>query len=205
MHPETRNIAEHMREFGSHTLGRAVCDSVFSEMTKPFAHAISVTLAAHAAEIIVKARIAQEHPLLIFETLPKSTTTKDLLSIGELFEHGRTIMYADLPEILWAATGYRMKEAKRFVEFGKLRNMIMHLAIPEEDNAVETLRFAFEVVDPMLQDFWDDSVVAYAEMWDEVIASGGYLEEQLKTCGVTITDNTRKAIDERKNGTMHSK
>lgn len=198
MHPDTKKVAEHMREFGCYTLGRAVYDSVFSEQTKPFAHGISVTLAAHAAEIIVKARIAQEHPLLIFETLPKSTTTKDLLSIGELFEHGKTILYADLPETLWAVTGYRMKEAKQFIEFGKLRNMIMHFAIPEKDNAAETLRFAFEVIDPMLQHFWDDSIVPYAEEWDEIITSDGYLEGQLKKYGITITDNTRKAIDERK-------
>lgn len=138
-----------MREFGCYTLGRAIVDVTFSEMMKPYAHASAVTLAAHAAEIIVKSRIATEHPLLIFDTLPKSTSTTQLLSIKELFEYGKTIMYSDLPERLWAATGYRMKDAKRFLEFGKLRNKIMHFAVPNEEVSVTTLEFAFEVIDPM--------------------------------------------------------
>jgi len=112
MHPATKEISKHMREFGSHILGRAIYDSVFSEMMRPYSHGISVTLAAHAAEILIKARIAQEHPLLVFDTLPKSTSTPDLLTIGELFDKGTTIQYSDLPEILWALLGIRLKTYK---------------------------------------------------------------------------------------------
>jgi hypothetical protein len=101
-----------------------------------------------------------------------------------------------LPEILWAATGYRIKDVKRFTDFGKLRNMIMHFAVPDKDNSGETLRFAFEVIDPMLQDFWDDSVIPYAEIWDDVIVVEGYLQEQLSANGITVTTNTRKLIDD---------
>jgi hypothetical protein len=196
MHPDTKEIAKHMRDFGSHILGRAVYDSVFNEMTTPYSHGISVTLAAHAAEILIKARIVQEHPLLIFDTLPKSTSTPDLLTISELFEKGKTIQYSDLPEILWATTGYRIKDVQRFKDFGKLRNMIMHFAVPDTDNSGETLKFVFEVVDPMLQDFWDDSVIPYAEILDEVMVVEGYLQEQLKVNGITVTSNTQKIIDE---------
>jgi len=195
MHPETHDVAENMRLFGCYTLGRAIVDAVFSEHTRRYVHASSVTLAAHAAELIVKARIAQEHPLLIFDTLPKSTTTTDMLSIKELFEHGKTVIYAELPERLWATTGYRMKDANKFKEFGKLRNTIMHFAIPDDkDTAQETLRFAFEVVDPLLHDFWDESIVPYAEMWDEVVASDGHLTEQLNRHQISVTDTTCQVI-----------
>lgn len=34
---------------------------------------LAVLQAAHAAALLIKARIAQEHPLLIFEHLPRST------------------------------------------------------------------------------------------------------------------------------------
>ena len=197
MHSETSQVAEHMHEFGCCTLGRAVVDVVFSEMMKPYAHASAVTLAAHAAEVIVKARIVQEHPLLVFDTLPKSTTTSDMLSVRELFEYGKTINYSDLPERLWASTGYRMKDTKKFLDFGRLRNTIMHFAVPKRDTATETLRFAFEVIEPMLQDFWDDSVIPYAEMWDDVVASEGYLKEQLDLHNIAITEKTREVIAER--------
>jgi hypothetical protein len=199
MHPDTVNIASHMREFGLNVVGRAVYDATFSEMMRPFAHHLAVVHAAHAAEILLKARIAQEHPLLIFDGLPKSKTTTGLLSVQELFEHGKTITYFQLPELLWATTGYRLKATAQFLEFGHLRNKIVHFAAPNIDAAGETLKFTFEVLEPMLQDFWKESVVPYAEAWDDVIASDGYLEEQLVRLNIEITPNLRAALDKKKN------
>lgn len=197
MHPDTREVAEHMRQFGTHTLGRAVYDTTFSEMHRPYAHPMAVIQAGHAAEIIIKARIAQEHPFLIFDTLPKSTKTSDLLTISELFQYGKTIQYSDLPERLWATTGYRMKKVDAFAEFGKLRNTIMHFAVPDIDTSQEVLKYAFEVVDPMLQDFWNDSVIPYAEIWDDVMVADGYLQEQLTRLEITeLTMNTKKLLDD---------
>ncbi len=71
--------------------------------------------------------------------------TKDTLSIKELFEHGRTLMYSDLPEVLWALTGYRIKELDKYQKFGDLRNTIVHFAAPDCEASAETLRFALEV------------------------------------------------------------
>jgi len=93
-------------------------------------------------------------------------------------------------------TGYQIKDVQRFKEFGKLRNMIMHFAVPDADNSGETLKFAFEVVYSMLQDFWNDSVIPYAEIWDDVIVAEGYLQEQIKVNGITVTSNTQKLIDD---------
>jgi hypothetical protein len=66
---------------------------------------LSVLQAAHAAEILIKARIAQQHPLLIFEHLPKPPAVKTRLSLEHLLEQGRTYQYSELPDRLWAATG----------------------------------------------------------------------------------------------------
>ena len=48
---------------------------------------LSVLQAAHAAEILIKARISQEHPLLIFDRLP--AISDDELSLDDLFEKGK--------------------------------------------------------------------------------------------------------------------
>ncbi len=61
---------------------------------------LCVVHAAHAAEILLKARIAQEHPLLIFSKLPKSLPTKDALTLIDLLENGRTLSYDELPDQL---------------------------------------------------------------------------------------------------------
>ncbi len=98
MHPDTRKIASHMKEFGLHVFGRAIVDVVFSEITNPYAHAMGVVRCAHAAELLIKAIIAEEHPLLIFEKLPKPKGQEyKKLDIDALLNDGRTVMYNDLP------------------------------------------------------------------------------------------------------------
>ena len=47
MHPDTRAVARHMREFGLALLGRAAYDVTFSEAMAPFSHAMAVGHAAH--------------------------------------------------------------------------------------------------------------------------------------------------------------
>ena len=47
MHPDTVQVAKHMRDYGLSVLGRAVADTTFNEMMRPFAHPMAVTLAAH--------------------------------------------------------------------------------------------------------------------------------------------------------------
>ena len=195
VHPETKQVSQHMKEFGFHVLGRAIYDATFSEMMRPFAHVLSVVHAAHGAEILIKARIAEEHPLLIFKSYPKSNTTKDALSIKELFEYGRTLMYSELPEVLWAATGYRIKELDKYQKFGALRNTIVHFAAPDCEASVETLRFAFEVFDPIVRDFWGESFIDYSEYWDEVIISDGYLREQIEQLNIQMHPETKKQME----------
>jgi hypothetical protein len=187
MHPDTREVAEHMRGFGMAILGRATYDLTFSEMMAPYKHAMAVGHAAHGAEIVLKARIAQEHPLLLFSHLPKSTNAQDQLTISELFEYGRTVQYNELPEVLWAATGIRMSNVKQYQDFGKLRNSIIHFAVPDVDYHDEALKFLFEVMEPLTQSFWGLSIVPYAGIWDEYVWEDDGLRGQLDQAGVTIT------------------
>ena len=196
MNPETKQVSQHMKEFGLHILGRAIYDATFSEMMRPFAHMLSVVHAAHGAEILIKARIAEEHPLLIFKSYPKSNTTKDVLSIKELFKYGRTLMYSELPEVLWATTGYRIKELDRYLKFGELRNIIVHFsADPDCEASTETLKFALEVLDHIVQDFWGESLIYYSQEWDDIIISEGYLREQIEQLNIQVHPDTQKQIE----------
>ena len=194
MHPDTREVAAHMQDFALTVLGRAAYQCTFSDMGAPYGHAMAVLHAAHGAELAIKARIADEHPLLIFNSLPKSGTTTEQLSIKELFEQGRTIQFNELPEALWAATGIRMNRVEQYQKFGKYRNIIMHFAAPAEDWSTLTMEFLFQVVEPMVHEFWGESIIAYAPLWDEVTVAEGYLEKRLKRSGIEITQSMREAI-----------
>ena len=111
-------------------------DLTFSEMMAPYKHAMAVGIAAHGAEIVIKARIAKEHPLLLFNQLPKSAKAEDTLTVVELFEYGRTIQYNELPEALWASTGIRLSGVQQYQEFGRLRNATVHFAAGSDVIAV---------------------------------------------------------------------
>lgn len=124
---------------------------------------MAVLAAAHAAEILIKARIAQEHPLLIFDQIPKVTQSKSkLLEFDDLFTSGRTLDYADLPARLWAATGITVPALERYRAFGKLRNAIQHFAPPAKRNN-EVSQFIYEVIDPFINSSWGLYAIDYNE------------------------------------------
>lgn len=183
MHPDTRKVAEHMKDFGFSLLGRSLQDATFAEMEKPYAHAMAVVSCAQAAEIIIKARIAEQHPLLIFTKLP-SPDPSALLDVGALMVGGRTLTYEELPDALWAATGYRIANRKQFDEFGKLRNTITHFAVPNTDLAGAVLYFAFGVIEPMIYDFWKADILECYEWFGE---EEEYIIEQLTQHNIPFT------------------
>jgi len=134
MNNELRNVAENMRELGLGALTHANRHAAYQDIVNDKWAELSVLQAAHAAEILIKAKIAEEHPLLIFEKFPK--ITDDNLSLLSLFEDGHTIEWSQLPNRLWATTSMHLPNKDVFIRFGKLRNSIQHFgAIPKDVNA----------------------------------------------------------------------
>ncbi len=165
-HKDLKNIYIHMRELGlqalKHSVYHAYCFSEENSNWQEF----SVLQAAHASELLIKARIAEEHPLLIFEDLPKSRKSKSTkLDLNSLFEDGRTYQFQDLPERLWATTGIKIVEEDLYRKFGKLRNTIQHFVGPSDkfDTSQETLKFIFNVIDPFISECWGLCAVDFNE------------------------------------------
>lgn len=137
---------------------------------------LSVLLVAHATEILFKARIAQEHPLLIFERFPDPTDNE--LSLINLFSNGHTIEWSKLPNMLWATVDYKLTKVQKdkFKKFGDLRNGIQHFgAVPvnEDGNGMaylEAVRFIYEVLDPLLYKWWKICVIDYSQDYDENVS-----------------------------------
>lgn len=159
MDPNLKKIHEHMLDLGAGSLAHANYLSHFYDMSNFMWPQLGVLQAAHACEIFLKARLAQEHPLLIFETLPRSTAdcvnkTTGLLDFESLLEKGHTIAYSELPEKVWAATGKKINNIKLYNDFGKLRNSIQHFAAPNIDVALLTSRFIYEIIDPFINSEW---------------------------------------------------
>ncbi|MBN2269352.1 MAG: hypothetical protein JXN61_01990 [Sedimentisphaerales bacterium] len=182
MNEELKAISEHMLNLGLGALAHANWHSNYHSLDNDRWPQLSVLQAAHAAEILIKARIAEEHPLLVFEQLPRSTQVDgDSLELRHLFEKGRTVQYADLADRLWATTGLRLPNVETFQDFGKLRNTIQHFVAPTNcDCSQETIEYIFKVIDPFINDCWGLYAVDYNEDYEPYI----YLVEGLVGRGV---------------------
>jgi len=171
MNEELESVSTHMLSLGLGALAHANWHSNYTSFENDRWPELSVLQAAHAAEILIKARIAEEHPLLIFEQLPRSTQVDtDSLELRHLFEKGRTVQYTDLPERLWATTGIQIPNLETYQEFGKLRNTIQHFAPPNQrDCSQETVEFIFKVIDPFINECWGLYAVDYNEDYEPYI------------------------------------
>lgn len=163
MNPELRNVHANIRSLGLDALAHANWHAHYMHMNNS-TPALSALQAAHAAELLIKARIAEEHPLLIFEQIPKaSESASGLLDFKDLFRKGRTLDYADLPARLWAATGMKLPGLDLFSEFGRLRNAIQHFASPGVDVSEEVTKFIYGVIDPLIHECWGEFAIDFNE------------------------------------------
>lgn len=124
MNKELEEIPKHMLKLGLSALAHANRHACYWSIENDNWAELSVLQAAHAAEILIKARIAEEHPLLIFEQFPKISDEK--VDMVTLFEKGKTIEWSDLPQRLWASAGIKLPNIEMLRSFGKLRNGIQH-------------------------------------------------------------------------------
>lgn len=165
MDEELKSVYRHMLRLGCGALAHANWHAHYHSMDNDCWSELSVIQAAHAAEILIKARIAQEHPLLIFEDLPKPVKADARkLNLRDLIENGRTYQYSDLPDRLWATTGIKLPEIELFKSFGRLRNAVQHFTTPDDRNtSQEALEFIYKVIDPFINMCWDLHAVDFNE------------------------------------------
>lgn len=166
MHPQLEGMADRMRNLGLGALQHALRLSMYGPHQNHYAGDLSVLNAAHAAEILIKARIAEDDPLRIFRKVPKSKQAVDL-DLGDLAVGGETVGYAKLPDLLLEATGAELPDRPLYESFGKLRNAIQHFAPPDESPHVETLKFVFGVLDRFINQEWGLFAIDFNEEYGD--------------------------------------
>jgi len=186
MDPSLRDVPQHMREFGLSLLAQAVADVLVFHPANKFAYPMAVMRAAHGAEIVIKARIAQEHPRFIFDTLPKPDKgAQDLLTFGRLLVSAKAVRYCELPGLLSAVTDIQMDRVEDFREFGNVRNMIQHFAVPEAAHDDAVVHFSFGIMEPLIQRFWSVSLIETVRKADSDLVAAGQLGRHLKRLGIS--------------------
>ncbi|MBQ8726873.1 MAG: hypothetical protein IJY83_00090 [Oscillospiraceae bacterium] len=166
---ELENVSQNILNLGLGALAHANRHAAYYDDVNDKWGELSVLQAAHAAELLVKARIAQVHPLLIFSNLP-SVSNQDTLSIDKLAEDGRTIEWSDLPKVFKTITSCNFENDGIFKSFGRLRNSVQHFGIiPNQATtsaSLETLRFIYSFIDPFINEHWGLYAIDYDEDMD---------------------------------------
>jgi hypothetical protein len=182
-----------MFELGTSALAHANWHANYMSPDNHMWPQLSALQAAHAAEILIKARIAEEHPLLILENIPKSTQVDSpRLELKHLIEKSKTIQYSELPERLWAVTGIKLKNIEVYKKFGLLRNSIQHFASPlDVDCNLETKKFIYQVIDPFIHDCWGITAVDYNEDYEPYV----HLMANLINNGVEFLVSSEAALN----------
>ena len=182
-----------MRRMGIVLLKDAVLEAHFKSIPMCVVHA------AHAAEILLKARIAQEDPLLIFSKLPNIDATNDSFTFMDFLERSRTLSYMDLPNRLWEATRIKIENIEEYENFGRLRNQIIHTSmVNAKDLDVLTLRYSLELLDPLIERFWGRSVIDFIrnDPFEGCFAlSSGMLESSIRNA-CDIDERLRQILGE---------
>lgn len=164
MNDELKKISSHMLELGLCALQHANWHANYYSMENRMWNELSVLQAAHAMEILIKARIAEENPLFIFDSLPKHNQNEDILNFRNLLYESRTIQYSKLPDKLLDKTGIKLSNRNLYDDFGKLRNSIQHFSRPlDKDCGKETLEYIYGVIDPFINECWGLYAINYNE------------------------------------------
>jgi len=172
-------MASQMRDFGLSMVAKGVINATFSEAGVPYSHAMGLVHVANGFEILIKSKIVEEHPLLVFTKIPKEANLADgNIKMEDLIEHGQTIMYSELPDRLWAATGYKIEPIDLYNKFGRVRNQIIHFAVPADTSLSDlTLEFTFKIIEKAINNWWDTTILDYAPDYDDAILE--YIFERL--------------------------
>lgn len=162
-------VPESMLEIGLGALSHANYHAAYYNEKNDKWGELSVLQAAHAAEILVKARIAQVHPLLIFNDLP-SISNQQSLTIEKLSKEGRTIDWSDLPKIFKTITQCNFINPNLFRDFGYMRNSLQHFGYFLNSNdtspSLETLKFIYSFIDPFIYKHWGLFAIDFDEDMD---------------------------------------
>jgi len=163
MHESLKQIQTRILRHATDALIRANTDAAFWDPHLQHRASLAPLAAAHAGELLLKALIAKEHPLLLFKNIGEKTTD-DEIDLDWLIRNGRTHDFSKLPSVLWAATGIKIPDIESFRRIAALRNQIQHFVDEREiDVQLECLNFIYSNIDPLLHEHFGLTACEYHE------------------------------------------
>lgn len=156
-------ISDRILDVAEAALAQANNHAVFHDHLIGARDHISVLNAATAGELFLKAIIAKEDPLLIFEKVFRFDN--GTVDFKKTIEKGRTCKFGNLPNLLHRATGDCISELNLFENLQDVRNSIQHFIAPNVNFRTLTLEFIYKVIDPLIYKHFGMCAIEYHEDW----------------------------------------
>jgi hypothetical protein len=165
MNEELRGIPDKILNLATAALTQANMHATFMDQGNEHWPLMSILNTAHAGELVLKAIIASEHPLLIFKDLfGLDDNRADELDLNTLLQRGRTHDFEKLPKVLWAVTGIRIPNPGCYERLRSARNAIQHFCPPDiEDLSGLSLEFIYTIVAPLIAERFGLFAIEYHE------------------------------------------
>ena len=157
MHESLAGIEQKMFALSVASLAQAQTNTMFWEPDWKGRDLLAPILVAHSGELLIKAIIAREHPLLIFKNLFETSKSEDIeVDLTRLLEKGQTHDFSKLPALLKATVGESVPNLASFERIRVLRNQIQHFSAPQDAQIQRiVVEFIYENIDPLLNQYFD--------------------------------------------------
>lgn len=190
MHKSLVGIPDRILGLATDALRRANTDAVYFDRGLEYRRSLAPLSAAHAGELLLKALIAREHPLLLFKNIGEKATSDDI-DLDWLLKYGRTHDFSRLPSVLWATSGIEIPDIDSFRRIAELRNQVQHFVDDRaSDVQYECLKFLYSNVDPLLRDHFGLAACQFHDDDFDDYVVGALLSYQIRFTIPEILDFT---------------
>ena len=94
------------------------------------------------------------------------TEMENLRAIELIHGYSSQIAFPRLPEVLRKSTGYTIKNLDIYRQTVHLRTRLFVEEVNSEELVESTLRFAFEAIEPMMIEFWEQIILLHLPEYD---------------------------------------
>lgn len=162
-------IIHNMITIGLALLARSVAEVTLENRDSDFSITLAFLDSMSAAELLIRARILEVE-------VEKNEAVSEL-RVNELVYGSSRLSFSRLPQELEKTSGYSLNKLQVYLEMTHLRSLVFTEWLSPEKLVKPTLCFAFEVIEPMLIDFWEEIILLHVPEYDFEIDQ--HIEEYL--------------------------
>ncbi|MGK7944075.1 MAG: hypothetical protein AB4058_06370 [Microcystaceae cyanobacterium] len=144
--------AQNLIALGMKKLGKAVAEVTLDDLNSQISIPLAFLDSISAAELLIRGRILE---------IEERENVEDLRKIELLHGYSARMAFPRLPEMLQKSIGYTLKKLDVYRQTVHLRTLLFTENVSSTQLIESTLRFAFEVIEPMMIECWSQIILLH--------------------------------------------